>query len=163
MTSFAEVIHNSSANDDAVNYDNDLRQALDQLSQDLDRPPPLPPGPYETTVESYEVRRVGSKMTPAVVFRLRGFFPGNPASPEELKLCGDLAKLSMKYTLYLTDAAKWRVRTFLDHLDAPEDAHMTLGQRLKESINRQVVVMIVQERSKTSGEIFANINSTQKR
>jgi hypothetical protein len=161
MTSFVDVV-GSSTNDDAALHDTALREALDELSQDLTRPPPLPSGEYETNVESYEVRRVGSKLTPAVVFRLRGFFPRSAVSPEELKPCGDLAKLSMKYTLYLTDLAKWRVRTFLDHLNAPEDVHTTLGQRLKESINKRVGVTILQERSKTTGEMFANIISTQK-
>ena len=142
MTNLADVIANST-NDDAAKYDTALREALDELSQDLSRPPPLPSGEYQATVESYEVRRVGQKLTPAVVFRLRGFFPRSHIPPEELEPCGDLAKLSMKYTLYLTDLAKWRVRTFLDHLGAPEDAHMTLGQRLKESINRQVAVTIL--------------------
>src|SRR5262245_34604349 len=137
-----------------------ITDILERRSDTFEKLPPLPPGQYVTTVVAYEQDHVGPRQTPAVIFTLRGFAPApmSPIATGDLSKYGDLSMREMRYTLYLTEAAAWRVRQFLDHLGI-EEGDRSLGERLSEAPNKPVIVTIKHDMGKgpNAGAIFANI------
>jgi hypothetical protein len=135
---------------------------LNRQSREIEKLPPLPVGEFQTTVVGHEYKKVGAKNTPAVIFTLQGFAPMSQISHDELAKCGDLRTRELRYTLYLTDAAGWRVRQFLDHCGV-EEGDRSLAERIDGAINRQVLVTIGHDIGKgpNAGVFFANVVDTR--
>jgi len=140
---------------------NIITDILDRQSREFEKLPPLPIGEYHTTVVAYECKKVGTKNTPAVIFTLQGFAPVSQVSQDELAKCGDLRTRELRYTLYLTEAATWRARQFLDHLGI-EEGDRTVGERIADAINRQVLVTIRHDIGQgPNAGLFASIDGTR--
>jgi hypothetical protein len=136
---------------------------LNQRTDTFEKLPPLPPGQYVTMVAAYEPKEVGRNQTPAVVFTLKGFTPAGHIPPSYFERCGDLTTREMPYTLYLTEASRWRVREFLDQLGI-EEGDRTLSERLSEAVGKPIMVTITHELGKgqNAGTTFANVSETFK-
>jgi hypothetical protein len=138
-----------------------MADVLDKLSRDIIKYDPLPVGMYQATVRGLpELKPIGGKQTPAAVFTMTGFVPLQ--SIDLGTNCGDLATREMPLTFFLTDAALWRLKKFLDDLDI-EEGNLTLKARIDRAPNRQCKVSIRQNLTKSDNPtVFAEITQTAK-
>src|SRR5262249_34625249 len=107
---------------------------------------------------------VGQKLTPAIIFTLKGFTPVGDTTTADFSKCGNLSELKMRYTLFLTENALWRLRQFLNHLGI-EEGDRSLSERLSEIANKPVLVTIRHEWPKNKKDAtgpFATISETAK-
>ena len=138
-----------------------MADVLEKLSRDIIKYDPLPVGMYQATVRGLpELKPIGAKQTPAAVFTMTGFVPLQSIDPSAN--CGDLTTREMPLTFFLTDAALWRLKKFLDDLGV-EEGNLTLKARIDQAPNRQCNVSI--RHGMTKGDnptTFAEITHTAK-
>jgi hypothetical protein len=139
-----------------------FEEILDKRSSDIRQLKALPQGTYRAIVKGCPTfNPVGANQTPAVNFKLTGFVPVGYIDPDVLAECENIADRELTLNLFLTEAAMWRLKQFLDHLGI-EEGDRTLRERLADAPNRPVIVTITHSTGRNSEQIFANVTSIAK-
>jgi hypothetical protein len=139
-----------------------FQEILDKRSADIKQLKPLPQGTYRAIVNGHPTfNPVGANQTSAVNFKLTGFVPVSYIDPDVMAEYGNIAERELTLNLFLTEAAMWRLKQFLDHLGI-EEGDRTLRERIAEAPNRAVIVTITHKMNPNSDQIFANIATTAK-
>lgn len=133
---------------------------LDEAPETIDRPKPLPPGPYHCIVIGQPRQDVSKKQrTPFVEFTLRPIEALKGVDEDALEEMGGLEKRTLRNTFYLTPDAIYRLDIFLDHLGLPPDGKTTRAAKLAESVNRECIAYVSHSMS-DDGISYANVTGT---
>jgi hypothetical protein len=93
---------------------------LDRPITSLEKPKPLPAGTYLMAVQGQaEVGKSSKKQTDQVKFTFKFLKPSDDVDEEELKELGGLKDKTLSNnttTFYLTEAAGWRLRWFMEEV-----------------------------------------------
>lgn len=119
-----------------------LESLLDKDPSTFERPPVLPEGEYLVTVLDSTLGTTpgknGKEKTPFVEFTFGIQSPMESVNEEELEGI-DITKAKVRDTFYLTDAAAFRIREFLEKADAIQS---TLREGIAAAKGQSIVVTV---------------------
>lgn len=138
---------------------------LDKPSNQAERPKPLPEGTYLCTVAGMpRYDKSSKKQTDFVEFTLNVVQAGDDVDQEMLAQMGGIAGKTIKDTYYITEAAEYRLREFLDNLgiaDKDDNADdLSHRQRIEQAPGCSVLVSIKHTASDDGRSIYANVAGT---
>lgn len=145
-----------------------MQDILDRQSNTVERPKPLPVGPYIWSITGVPTHgKSKQKQTPFVEFVVKPLQAGEEVDPDDLqaaltrldgnnKALGDQTK---RLTFYLTEDALWRLTNFLDDCKAGDDT-MSIRQRIENTPGCQFIGVISHSVSDDGEAVFANITKT---
>jgi|SRR5215831_6855631 len=135
---------------------------LDQQVEDAERPKPIPTGSYICLVAGLpRYDKSTQQQTEYAEFTLQPLEPYKDVDTEELEKMGGLENRTLRYTLWLTEDSKYRLRKFI------EDCGITIkGKSFAEAIEelpgQQVIANVVHGAAKDGSAFYANVKSTAK-
>jgi len=134
-------------------------------NKDIERPKPLPPGTYYCVVLGQPKFDVSSQQkTEYAEFTLGILATHEDVNAEDLKVALNgkpLTEKTIRATYYLTEAARWRLREFLDHCGVEEgDDDTTIGQRIAAASGCHVLANLKHSPTKTGTAVYAELAST---
>lgn len=141
---------------------------LDRQSGDVERPKPLPIGPFVWKVKGLpEFGESNTKKTPYVEFTCIPLSATDEVDPEALeealirksgkKMLSDMVQ---KLTFYLTEDALWRLKEFLVDTLKIEEGDKTLAAMISEAPNSEFIGEIRHAPTKDGKGVYANIGTT---
>jgi hypothetical protein len=137
---------------------------LDQPSEAIEKPKPLPVGTYICSVKGLPKMDVSAKKkTEFVEFQLQILGAHDDVDQEALAeaLRGKaLSEKTIRATYYLTEDAVWRLKDFLDHCGVEDGAGVSLRQRISATPGAQVNASIRHRPSEDGTTIYAELGST---
>lgn len=104
--------------------DSDLPASFEEIlsrpSEDAERPKPIPQGTYRFIIKEVPRRGVAPKTGNGFLeFTCYPTAAGDGVQKEALDEAGGLKDKRVRYTLWVTDAAEWRITKFLDDCGIP--------------------------------------------
>lgn len=141
-----------------------FQDILNKPMDDIKAPVPLPIGTYLCIVDGQPtIGELGKNKNTAVTFNLKFMQAQQDVDHAALMDAlrgGSLSDRSIRYTLWVTDDAVWRLKTFLkDHLQI--DA-TTPAAAIAQSMGRQVMVSVGHRASDDGSQIYMDVKSTAK-
>lgn len=137
---------------------------LDQPSENIEKPKPLPVGTYICSVKGLPKMDVSSKKkTEYVEFTLQILGAHDDVDQEALAeaLKGKaLSEKTIRATYYLTEDAVWRLKDFLDHCQVEDGPGISLRQRISATPGCQVNASLKHRPSEDGTSIYAELGST---
>lgn len=135
---------------------------------DVERPKPLPIGPYIWKVKGLpEYGESNTKKTPYVEFTCIPLQATDEVDVEALEEAltrksgkKQLADMVQKLTFYLTEDALWRLKEFLKDTLGIEEGDKTLAAMIDEAPNCEFIGEIRHTPTKDGKGVFANIGTT---
>jgi hypothetical protein len=136
---------------------------LDEEPTEINRPKPLPVGPYAATVGMPRYDKSTKKKTDFVEFPLQIIAALDGVDEEALTeaLGGKpIGEKSQRITFYLTEDAVYRLDEFHEHcgIDITEPGKRKV--RNEDCVNRQVGIMIKHTSSDDGESVYANVAKT---
>ena len=92
----------------------DWERLLGKDLEQIERPKPLPVGTYTMQVESHRFDESSKKKTPFVEFTFICIGADSDVDSEQLAEIKDLSKRKFREAFYLTEAAEYRLKEFLE-------------------------------------------------
>lgn len=134
---------------------------LSRPATDFEAPPPIPVGEYVATVQGLpEYGQSTKKKTPQITFFLKLIEARDTVDEKELEDAGGLPERPMKYTLYATEDASYRIRQFCEHCGI-EVSGKSLQEAIEETPGCQLLVSVGQEMAQYgSDRTFTRIQRT---
>ena len=143
-----------------ANFSDILNKPID----DIKAPSALPTGTYLCLIDGQpELGPVGKKETPAAIFNFKPMQAMTDVDPQLLQTALDgssLADKKIRFTLWLTDDAAHRAKTFLiEHLGIPK---ASLGEMFPQAMGRQVLVSIGHRTDGNPPQVYMDVKATAK-
>ena len=136
----------------------DFTTILNKQVDSVERPKPLPAGTYTFVVVRHEFGLSAKKQTPQVEFACRPMAPG--ADVDAALLPPGWQSRETGVTFYLTDAALFRLREFLEQLGLRTQGR-PFSEVIPETTNSQFLGTVTHDVSQRNNkDVFANISST---
>jgi hypothetical protein len=138
----------------------------DILSETAIAEPPaaLPVGEYLAIVDGpAEITEVGKNNYKAAIFNMKPIQAQSTVDQSALleALNGSsLQDKKIRYTMWLTPDARWRLDAFLGHLGVKEG--ISRGERIAEAMGKQVLITVGHRTGNDGKQVFADIKSTAK-
>lgn len=133
---------------------------LDTPSDQIEKPKPLPVGTYTAIVKGLpRFDKSSKKQTEFVEFTLQLTSAAEDVDADALDEAGGLQDRTIRTTYYLTENALWRLKEFIEHCGAG-NASDTLRERIEETPNCEVGVVIKHQPSEDGTQVFANVAKT---
>lgn len=135
---------------------------LDKAPSDIKPPVALPVGSYLTTVIGLpRFDKSTKKGTEFVEYTLKFVQALDDVDADELKAIeGGITDKTIKNTYYLTDAALWRLKEFLEHCGLDVEAAESLRELIEQPQGQQVIIHLKHEASDDGQRVFARIAGT---
>lgn len=147
----------------------DFSAILDRTSAEVERPKPLPIGPYAWAVKGLpRMDKSAKKGTPFVEFTCQPLQAMEGVDEDDLeaaltkkdgskKLLGDMTQ---RLTFYLTEDALWRLKKFLVQDLQIEEGDRTLAALIDEAPGCQFIGTVKHTPTDDGEGVYANIGST---
>lgn len=133
------------------------------LSKDIEsaeRPKPLPSGTYRLEITGHEFGTSSQKGTPFVQFNFKVVEPGEDVDPEDLDDVKEWQKRTLQDKFYLTEAAMYRLREFMEKRLGLDCTGRTFDQNVPETHGCEVEAFLKQTPSQREGDdsVYTNID-----
>lgn len=144
--------------------DASFQDILNTQIDSIKPPVALPVGTYLAIVDGLaEFVKVGVKQTPAANFNLKPVQPQDDVNQAMLLEALDgksLQDKKIRFTLFLTKDAEYRVKQFLvDHLGL-DGKGKSIGQLISEAPGRQVMITVGHRSSEDGTRVFNDVKGT---
>ena len=133
-------------------------EILSQKVEETERPKPLPPGNYVSTITRHEFGESSKKQTPYVRFWLRPVSPMEDVDQEALGNIKNWDQKELRLDFYLTDDAMFRLRDFLEKSLGLSTAGMSYSEMIQATTGMSCLAQIQHEIN--GDNIYATISST---
>lgn len=134
---------------------------LNKRADDIEAPVPIPVGRYIGVVAGpAEFKEIGKNQTPGAVLKIRLLQPMEDVDAEALAAAGGIPERTLNHTVWLSEDAEYRTKTFLTEDLGLEAGNKTLGELFSEVHGATVGVLIKHEPSQDQRQIFARIDRT---
>ena len=138
---------------------NDFNELLATPMDDIKRPPPLPTGTYHGIIAGHEFGKSSRKQTSFVQYNLTLLSAGEDVDQTQLEGI-DLTKRPMRATFYLTEAARYRVKEFLESVGVDVTGR-SLGECIPDANNARVLITVTQRNSEDGKEIYNDVGEVK--
>lgn len=153
----------------------DFTSVLDTPSNEVSRPKPLSQGTYVWQIRGLpRIDKSTKKGTEFSEYTLQAMEACEDVDPEDLKFSltkanGEVVPLkdrTLKYTLYHTEDALWRLKKFLNDCNIPEEDDggnvRTIRERMQDVPGKIILGHVKHSPSDDGETIYANIDRTAK-
>lgn len=139
----------------------DFASILSKRAESVEAPVPIPVGRYiGVIVGPAEQKTLGANQTPAAILKVKLLQPCDDVDSAALAAAGGIPERPLQLTLFLTEDAAFRLRTFLaDQLEIPM-GNSTLGEMLDQVAGRQIGVTVTHVPSRQGDQLYAQIKDT---
>lgn len=123
----------------------DFNDLLDTNLDDVKAPVPLPIGTYSFTVKNYELDKSSQKQTPFVRFLVNPTAAHDDVDEDMLAEVENWQQKNLRATFYLTDAALFMLKNFLEEACGLDVAGKTIKELIPEAVGCDVVGYVTQQ------------------
>lgn len=143
-----------------MNASPNFSSVLDQPTEAIEKPKPLPAGSYITAIQGMPRQDKSTKKgTDYVEFTHKILQALDDVDQEDLATVGGITDKVITNTFYLTEKSAYRLKEFLIDSLLIEDAG-SMRPMLEEAVGKQCVVKIKHVASNDGKSTYANIDST---
>ncbi len=136
---------------------------INTRAKDIERPKPLPTGAYEAVIQSYEFGQSSKAKTDYARFELQLLAPLDGVDMEEFEAAGGqarLGKFKVRDDFYITEAAIFRLREFMEIKLGMDLEEGTIKELLPNTIGLGVVAILVHTPGKNPADPpYVNVGS----
>ncbi len=146
-----------------------FQDILSKPSASIETPKALPVGTYLCIIDGQpEFAKIGKNQTDCINFSLKPVQAQPDVDQEQLQAAlnvngavSALADKKIRHRLFVTEESVWRLKKFLDDCGV-EEGTKSLGERIPESMGKQVLVTMGHRASDDGTQIFGEVKQTAK-
>ena len=139
----------------------DFQELLSTSVDSVEKPKPLPTGHYASAIKSFKFDKANNeKQTPFCRFMIQPMEPQEDVDKDALGEVNKWRERPMRLDFYITEDAMWRFRKFLEKDAGINTTGRSFDECIPETVNQGVMIEVVHEINRQSGDTYAVINAT---
>lgn len=136
----------------------DFAKLLGKPAESIERPKPLPAGPYIGVIKSRAFDTSKEKKTPFVRYMVGVQGPGDGFTEHDALQGIDLTSKTLRKDYYITDTSEYRHVDFLESLGINK-SNKSVAEMVEEAVGRPVLMNVILKSNHDGTEQFNEIES----